>query len=179
MTTELETRLSVVERGSVDIEVGPELDQNARPTPAGWRFIGRKFREPMPTRSAKKPGGARDYITARQVQERLDAIVGPGNWASDLRVVRSEHPVAVAVGICVYGVWKWDVGYSNNPDQVDEYVERTDQQGKRVVDEVTGEVQMRRNPAFEDEPLKAATSDGFKRAGVAWGVGRFLYPEMH
>jgi hypothetical protein len=168
-----------VERGAVEIELGPEIDQaTGRPTPGGWRWIGRRFRESMPTREARKPGGVRPYITARQVQERLDAIVGPGNWTSDLRVVRSEHPVAVAVGIAVYGVWKWDMGYSNNPDQVDEYVEATDREGNRIVDPTSGEVQMRKNPAYEDEPLKAAFSDGFKRAGVQHGIGRFLYPEM-
>jgi hypothetical protein len=51
-------------------------------------------------------------------------------------------------------VWKWDVGYSNNPES-DEETDRS----------------------YEHEPLKAAVSDGFKRAGVQWGVGRFLYGE--
>jgi hypothetical protein len=158
------------ERGSVEIEVGPELGPDNKPTAAGWRWIGRKFREPMATRSARKPGGTREYITARQVQDRLDAIVGPGNWSSQQRVVRAEHPVSVAAGIGVFGVWKWDLGYSNNPDAVDEWIEE--------VNKANGEVQQRRNPSYEDEPLKAAFSDAFKRAAVSWGVGRFLYPEM-
>jgi hypothetical protein len=57
----------------------------------------------------------------------------------------------VLVGLGIFGVWKWDAGYSNNPDAEPE------------------------DPQFEDEPLKAAVSDGLKRAAVQWGIGRFLY----
>src|SRR5262245_12827119 len=169
----------VAERGSTAIEVGPELGEDGKPNAAGWRWIGREFRKPMPTFSARKPGGERSYITARQVAERLDAVIGPGNWATDWSVVRAEHPVVVRYGLSVFGVWRWDAGYSNNPDAVDEYIEAVDRQsGQRIVDETTGEVRVRRNPAYEDEPLKAACSDGLKRAAVQWGIGRWLYPEM-
>lgn len=160
-----------VEKGSQQIEVGPELGRDGRPTAAGWRWIGRKFRQPMPTFSARKPGGPRDYITARQVAERLDAIVGPGNWSTDWTPVRADHPVVVRFGISVFDVWRWDCGYSNNPDAVDELIDLG-------TDPNTGEVRTKRNPAYEDEPLKAAVSDGFKRAAVQFGIGRFLYPEM-
>lgn len=156
-----------MDHGSIEVELAPEMGPDGRPTPGGWRWIGRRFRLPMPTREAKKPGGRRDYITARQVQARLDDIVGPGNWASDQKLLRGAHPVAIAVGIGVYGVWKWDVGYSNNPDAVEELMDRTDRE--------SGEVYQVR---VEDEPLKAAFSDGFKRAAVQWGIGRFLYPEI-
>lgn len=168
-----------LERGSVVVEVGPQLGDDGKPTAGGWRWIGRKFREEMRTYSAKKPGGVRDYITARQVAERLDTIVGPGNWSTDWSVVRADHPVVVRYVLSVFAVQRADCGYSNNPDAVDEFVEAVDRQtGQRLVDPKTGEVQMRRNPAYEDEPLKAACSDGLKRAAVLFGIGRFLYPEM-
>lgn len=125
------------------------------PTKDGWRKIGEFLRRELPFRTFKGKGGREySYITARQVADRLDTVIGPGNWATDVRVVRAEHPVAVLVGLSVFGVWKWDAGYSNNPE-ADDPADRS----------------------FEDEPLKAAVSDGLKRAAVQWGVGRFLYGE--
>jgi len=155
VSTDIEP-VPIRQRGSIDVEIAPELGADGKPTAGGWRWIGRKLRDKMPTRTARKPGGARDYITARQVQQRLDDIVGPGNWSTNQRVIRADHPVAIAVGLAIYGVWKWDVGYSNNPDAVDEWLEDTDEQ--------SGEVKTSRNRAYEDEPLKAAFSDGLKRA---------------
>ena len=123
------------------------------PTDKSWLLIGQKFRVPMPSKQFKGKGGrVFDYITARQVAARLDSVVGPGNWQTQVQVVRADHPVSVLVGLAVYGVWKWDAGYSNNPDADDP-----------------------EDKAYEDEPLKAAVSDGFKRAAVQWGIGRFLY----
>lgn len=123
------------------------------PNRDGWRRIGERLRKEMPHRERKGPGGKMfSYITARQVQDRLDAVVGPGNWQSDWTCIRSDHPVAARVGVAIFGVWKWDVGYSNNPEADDE-----------------------QDRGYEQEPLKAAVSDGFKRAAVQWGVGRFLY----
>jgi hypothetical protein len=167
------------EKGSVVVELAPELGPDGRPTAAGWRWIGRRLREPMPARGFRGKGGREmRYITARQVQARLDQIVGPGNWSSNWTVVRAEPPVIARVGIAIFGNWKWDTGYSNNPEAVDEFIPVTDESGNPVVDKQTGEVQMRRNPSFEEEPLKAAVSDGFKRAAVQHGVGRWLYPEI-
>src|SRR5215831_8848827 len=113
-------------RGSVAIELGPEPGEDGKPSAAGWRWIGRELRRPMPTFNARKPGGNRDYITARQVAERLDMIVGPGNWATNWTVVRADHPVVVRYGVALFGVWRYDCGYSNNPDAVDEYIEALD-----------------------------------------------------
>lgn len=129
--------------------------QNAdgTPTSAGWRKIGEAFRREIPSKQfTAGKRGTFSYITARQVAKRLDDVVGPGNWSTDWQCIRAEHPVAVRVGLCVFGVWRWDAGYSNNP----------------AADEET-------DKAYEDEPLKAAVSDGFKRAAVQWGIGRFLY----
>ncbi len=123
------------------------------PTPAGWLKIGAALREPLPSKSFNGRGGkSYPYITARQVAARLDQVVGPGSWATEVRVIRAEHPVAVLVGVGIYGVWKWDAGYSNNPE--------ADEENDR---------------SFEQEPLKAAVSDGVKRAAVLWGLGRWLY----
>jgi hypothetical protein len=132
------------------------VDATGKPTPAGWRGIGRRLALPMPTRTfdAGKRGRF-EYISARQVQQRLDQVVGPGNWSTTVQVIRSEHPVAALVELSIFGVVKADVGYSNNPDADDP-----------------------EDKSFETEPLKAAVSDGFKRAAVQWSIGRWLYREM-
>jgi len=139
------------------LEAAEPETRNADGTPnrEGWVKIGKLLRLPMASKQRPGKGGVTfSYINARQVAARLDAVVGPGNWASDVRVIRAEHPVAVLVGIAIYGVWKWDAGYSNNPEADDES-----------------------DRSYEQEPLKAAVSDGFKRSAVQWGVGRFLYPD--
>lgn len=119
------------------------------PAPSGWRKIGENLRKPMPAKTLTAGRrGSFSYITARQVQQRLDDVVGPGNWSTHYFVHGSG---AVECTLSIFGVAKADVGYSNNPD-----ADPDDAQ-------------------FEHEPLKAAYSDAFKRAAVAWGVGRFLY----
>jgi len=87
------------------------------------------------------------YITARDVQNRLDGVVGPGNWSTSFRVL-SQEPWVVECTLTVCGACRADVGYSNAPDSED-----------------------------ETEPAKAAWSDALKRAAVQWGIGRWLYEE--
>jgi len=122
------------------------VDEFGAPTKEGWRRIGHLFQAPMPARQRKGPGGRSfDYITARQVADRLDKVIGPGNWATAFRVLSVQDHV-VECTLSVFGISKADVGYSNNPDADN-----------------------------ESEPLKAAFSDAFKRAAVQWGIGRWLY----
>ncbi len=135
-----------------------DLVVDGKPTPAGWREIHRRLAAQMPTRTAKGKGGSYAYITARQVQSRLDQVVGPGNWSTNVQIIRSEHPVSALVeayGAGLDVVAEGADGYSNNPDADDP-----------------------EDKSYEHEPLKAAVSDGFKRAAVQWSVGRWLYPEM-
>ncbi len=59
------------------------------------------------------------YIDARAVQDRLDAVVGPGNWSFDwtpLVIDRGEVLVAKGV-LTVYGVSKADAGSASNFEQ--------------------------------------------------------------
>lgn len=80
------------------------------------------------------------YIDARQLQDRLDEVVGAENW----QVKYEERKGNLFAGIGIkYGnewVWKFDCGTESNV-----------------------------------EKEKGEASDSFKRAGVMWGVGRFLY----
>jgi hypothetical protein len=131
-------------RSSVDAE--PLINADGSPTPRGWRKIGELLRKPMQARQRKGPAGRMlSYITARDVQNRLDGVVGPGNWSTGFRVL-SQDPWVVECTLTVCGASRADVGYSNAPDSDD-----------------------------ETEPAKAAYSDAMKRAAVSFGIGRWLY----
>ena len=89
------------------------------------------------------------YITARQAQDRLDAVVWPKNWAVEYKEIAGN--IFAWVSIRVHTEWfvdynwitKWDAGSESN---------------------------------IEKE--KGHISDSFKRACVCWGIGRFLYWEL-
>lgn len=109
--------------------------------------LGAKF-APDQERTRQGRGGTFTYVTARDVADRLDAVVGPGAWSTCFRVVDpADH--AVECTLTIHGVARADVGYPNNPDD-----------------------------DREQEKLKAAYSDAFKRAAVQWGVGRYLYDQQ-
>ena len=87
------------------------------------------------------------YIDARLVQDRLDSVVGPENWADSYEVLGDGSVVcrlAVRFGTDTEWITKTDVGsQSEQPDGGDR--------------------------------LKAAFSDALKRAAVKFGIGRYLY----
>lgn len=120
-----------------------------------WERILRDFSAPFPEdevgqvpidKSGRLMGR---YITARAVMDRLDEVVGPGNWSDDYEKW-DDATCAVKCTITVFGIKRSDVGYPNDPSDADN--------AKR-------------------EPFKAACSDALKRAGVHWGIGRYLYPK--
>lgn len=85
------------------------------------------------------------YIDSRQVQDRLDEVVGAENWQDSYHTVGNNLFASISINVADAGqpplwVTKTDVGTESN------------------VDKEKGEV-----------------SDAFKRAAVKWGVGRFLY----
>ncbi len=85
------------------------------------------------------------YVDARQVQDKLDDVCGPANWADDYRVINNNMFAGVGINVSSnpenpQWVWKWDCGTESNT-----------------------------------EKEKGESSDAFKRAAVKWGVGRFLY----
>jgi hypothetical protein len=125
------------------------ITPDGRPTAAGWRKIGEQLRRVMDVKQRPGRGTQKfDYVTARQVADRLDAVVGPGNWETRFVVLDFTKQV-VECTVTIFGQNKSDVGYPNNPSR----------------------------PEQEEEPFKAAYSDAFKRAAVQWGVGRFLYDD--
>ena len=85
------------------------------------------------------------YVDARIVQNRLDAVVGPANWKVSYDVLDLGNDVP---GIKATLSIKCD--------------------GEWVSKEDCGS-------CSDIEPVKGGTSDAFKRAAVAWGIGRHLY----
>ena len=85
------------------------------------------------------------YIDARDVMDRLDAVVGPTNW-QDTYTFHPDGTVLCRLALRLDGEWiaKEDLGgESEQPDPGDK--------------------------------AKAAVSDALKRAAVKWSVGRYLY----
>jgi hypothetical protein len=132
-----------------------------------WQRIGEDLRRPFPKNQEKRFKGKGNqvytYVDARDIQDRLDEVVGPGNWECIPHVI-DVATGAVQVTLRIHGVSKGDIGYPNQP------VGAT----TRRVNERTGEVT--EVPVSSAEYLKEAVSDGLKRAAVQWGIARYLYP---
>ncbi|HUY78067.1 MAG TPA: Rad52/Rad22 family DNA repair protein [Ktedonobacterales bacterium] len=95
-----------------------------------WDEISRQLREPFDPRevdfraqgrASEQTGKAQvvAYIDARAVQDRLDAVVGAGNWSFDWTpLVVEKGEVMVAKGtLIIHGVAKADAGSASNFEQ--------------------------------------------------------------
>lgn len=93
-----------------------------------------------------KKGCCVAYIDSRDVQDILDEVCSPENWQSVFYEVKGK--VFCKIGIKIWDEWVW----KSDSWALDE--------SENVESETTS---------------KWETSDAFKRAGVQWGIGRFLY----
>ena len=58
------------------------------------------------------------YVDSRQVQDKLDEVVGPENWQSDYKVINDNMYAGVAIWTENKGwVWKWDCGVESNTEK--------------------------------------------------------------
>ena len=86
------------------------------------------------------------YVTNRAIMDRLDEVVGPGNWRNEFR----EGPAGgVVCGLSIL---------VTRADGSSEWVTKWD--GAENTDV---------------EPVKGGLSNAMKRAAVQWGMGRYLY----
>ncbi|HSE46724.1 MAG TPA: Rad52/Rad22 family DNA repair protein [Gemmatimonadales bacterium] len=85
------------------------------------------------------------YIDARDVADRLDQVVGPENWQDSYELL-SDGSVACRLSVRVPG---------------GDWVTKMDVGSPAGVD--------------AGDRMKGAFSDSFKRAGVKFGIGRYLY----
>jgi len=96
------------------------------------------------------------YVDARDVQDLLDEVVGPENWAVEYKVINDNMFAGLSI--------------------------KTTQKVKNIVDGKHEEYESTEWVTKWDcgtesnvEKEKGEASDAFKRAAVQWGVGRFLY----
>jgi hypothetical protein len=100
------------------------------PTREEWDEVARRLREPFDPndvdfrvqgKASEQTGKAQvvAYVDARVVQDRLDAVVGIGNWAFDWQpLVIDKGEVMVAKGtLTIFGVSKSDAGSASNFEQ--------------------------------------------------------------
>lgn len=93
------------------------------------------------------------YIDARDVMNRLDDVFGPGGWQDRYETAFDKAMVICHLSCRVNGEWITKSDAGALSEQPD-----------------------------EGDRLKAAVSDSLKRAGVKWGIGRYLYeipPQFH
>lgn len=87
------------------------------------------------------------YITARAIMERLDAVCGPENWQVRCEGAGDRLMTGIGIRVGTEWVWKWDgAGHLASND------------GLSAADAGKGDF-----------------SNALKRAGVLWGIGRYLY----
>ena len=110
----------------------------------GWR-VGARTKQ-------KDKGQALPYIDARDVQTRLDEVVGAENWQVSFSAAPHGTGVLCSISIHIDDRWviKQDGGQQDKDSDGDS--------DKNTLDSVKG-----------------ALSDSFKRAAVMWGIGRYLY----
>lgn len=96
-------------------------------------------------KAGDKKGSVVAYIDARDAMNLLDEVCGQGNWKDDYVVIRDDQK-----SFLVQSTISIKIG--------DEWVSKNDLGSDSSTD-----------------PEKGAYSDAFKRAGVKWGIGRFLY----
>jgi hypothetical protein len=54
------------------------------------------------------------YIDSRDVQERLDEVVGVGGWQSDYKEVKGVVYGGIGIKVGEEWIWKWDAGSESN-----------------------------------------------------------------
>lgn len=90
-------------------DIGPKLGDPFTPNEIDWK--------PGATTQDKTRAMALAYLNARAVMDRLDAVVGPGNWNDSYRVLPDgEH---VECTLTIFGVSKSDVGEPPGSDFAD------------------------------------------------------------
>ena len=135
----------------VEMHIAPLLSADIQkrlkaPFPSSW--VGWKAQS---TNRDKTRALAVAYVDARAVMARLDAVVGPGNWSDEYRVIRD-----------------------------DTYTVRDASGNERRVREVEVECRLTvmdvtKSDVGSGEDAKSAYSDAFKRAAVKFGIARYLY----
>lgn len=129
-----------------------ELAAPFPPDRVSWRVgqtnVKRVRRETGDNNAAPTKGVALAYIDARDVYDRLDAVLGISGWQCEHHDA-GDGRLSCRIGIRLEGEWVW----------------KSDGAGARQADQGLS----------EQDANKGDFSDALKRAAVAWGIGRYLY----
>jgi len=105
------------------------------------------------TTNDNKKGLALAYVDARAVMDRLDDVVGQENWSDNY------HEVLGRI-VCTLSL-----RFTEGASSIYEWVAKSDGAGDRE----------KKGGLKAGDVAKGGVSDAFKRAGVKWGIGRYLY----
>jgi hypothetical protein len=114
-----------------------------------WRVGSTNRRKFEAKQTDKRRGLPLCYIDARDVMNRLDEVVTPADWQTG-HTAMHNGTTCCRLGVLVGERWVW----------------KSDGAG------ATGDV---RDGNEREMAEKGAYSDALKRAGVLWGIGRYLY----
>jgi len=123
-----------------------------------WTALAAPF-APGVVKQREGPGGKTlDYIDARDVMDRLDAVIGPGNWQDEYEIgVNGEWICTLSIYIRAEWVGKSGAGVNRALTEKEK--------GSKFEEDAN-----RKN-------IKGGASDAFKRAAVKWGIARYLYQD--
>lgn len=154
------------------------VDTTFKMDAGAWAFVSKMLSRPfefheLKTRKQWAPGGDIYllYVDSRVYQERLDEVVGAQNWEVSQK------------DVSIIDTMKVDVTPADAPknpknqkplNPVYEYRE-VKYGGIQTSLTVFGVSKSDVGNPSMAEQIKGAYSDGLKRAGVLWGMGRYLY----
>ena len=144
-----------------------------RLTPADWAFVTLMLSRPFELTELKtRPQGssALVYTDARVYSDRLDFVVGNQNWSIE------QTPVTIQDDLKIDITPEDAPRYPNGKPKSPVYKHGSVYYGGiQTTLSIFGVAKSDAgNPSMADQ-LKGAYSDGLKRAGVLWGIGRYLY----
>lgn len=110
-----------------------------------WGRLAAPFPPEVEKTRPGRAGMTFTYIDARDVMDRLDAVLTPAGWDFECEAVAHEDVVHGTLRLRVDNqyVVREDHGYPNSES--------------------------------DDEPVKSATSDALRRCAVGFGIARYLY----
>lgn len=146
------------------------------PTEQEWAEIARQLQAPFDPADVKRKKGRGgkmlDYIDARAVAARLDAVVGPGNWSFNWEPMVIQRPER---GV----VWEdqgWKDGEKLPP--IKKLAPEPEVDAVCVAKGILtihGVSKADIGYAGPIEPNKASISNALRRCAALWGIGRYLY----
>jgi len=153
------------------------VDTTFRMDAGAWAFVSKMLSRPfefheLKTRKQWAPGGDIYllYVDSRVYQERLDEVVGLQNWEV------SQKDVSI-IDTTKVDVTPADAPKNNKGKPVNPVFEFKEVKygGIQTTMTIFGVSKSDVGNPSMAEQIKGAYSDGLKRAGVLWGMGRYLY----